>query len=189
MALNAQQARIAHFLAQGLKPAQICGIVGVTPAYISQLCSADGPEEFKLAVQESAAEQQDKADEDSLLSAKYLSAEHKILKAIEDSITMAELPVMIQALKVIGDRQERRAQRKAAVGAIGQMISGPQVNVTVLNLPAHAVPEYEVNSQGQVVSINKTGMAPLTSSGVRQLFSARKEGQKLVQSTKEDYFA
>lgn len=182
MALNIQQQRIAHFLAQGLKPAQICGIVGVTPSYISQLLSEDGPEEFKEFVKAETLEMASKVDEDALLSAKYMSAEHKILKAIEDSIVMAELPVMIQALKVIGDRQEKRASRKAGLTSIAQMVSNNQTNITVLTLPAHAVPEYEVNGQGQVVAIDGQGMSPLSSNGVKQLFAARKEGMKLVQA-------
>lgn len=180
MALNVQQKRIANFLAQGLRPGQIATIVGVSPAYISQLCGDDGPEEFKETVKAVAGEVAREVDEDQIISNKYLATEHKLLQAIENSLVNAEFPQLVQALKVIGERQERRAARK--VGLINpQQIGVVQNNITVLQVPAHAVPEYQVNGQGQVMAIGSQVMSPLSSQGVKELFRARREGQKLVQ--------
>lgn len=174
MALNIQQQRIANFLAQGLKPAQITSIVGVSAGYISQLCGEDGPEEFKSYVQEKAAEQQEKQDEDALVSAKYISVEHKLLQAMEGALLGAELPAIANALKIVAERQEKRAARKAGIMVPGGTFN-QQVNVTVLNLPAHAVPEYELNGQGQVIAVDGQGLAPMSSLAVKQLFLDRKK--------------
>lgn len=173
--LNPQQKRIATFLAQGLKASQVATIVGVSEGYISQLCSEAGPEGFKEAVRSKAEEVEEQSDEDTLVSAKYLSLEHRILKQIEGQLAFAEIPQLIQALKVVGDRQEKRAARKNVVGLIGQgLIGNNQINVTVLNLPAHAIPEYQVNGQGQVVAVGDRGMSPMNSQAVRQLFKDKK---------------
>ena len=174
MALNIQQQRIANFLAQGLKPAQITSIVGVSAGYISQLCSDEGPEEFKSYVQEKAAEQQEKQDEDALVSAKYISVEHKLLQAMETALLGAELPAIANALKIVAERQEKRAARKAGIMVPGGTFN-QQVNVTVLNLPAHAVPEYQLNGQGQVIAVDGQGLAPMSSNAVKQLFQSRRQ--------------
>lgn len=174
MALNIQQQRIANFLAQGLKPVQISSIVGVTPAYISQLCSEEGPEEFRSYVQLKAAEQQESVDEDALVSAKYVSVEHKLLQAMETALLGAELPAIANALKIVAERQEKRAARKAGIMVPGGTFN-QQVHVTILNLPAHAVPEYQLNGQGQVIAVDGQGLAPMSSNAVKQLFQARKK--------------
>ena len=173
MALNIQQQRIANFLAQGLKPAQITSIVGVSAGYISQLCSEEGPEEFRSYVQCKAAEQQEASDEDALVSAKYISVEHKLLQAMEGALLGAELPAIANALKIVSERQEKRAARKAGIMVPGG-VHNTQVNVTVLNLPAHAIPEYQVNGQGQVLAVDGQALSPMSSNAVKQLFMSRK---------------
>lgn len=179
MALNIQQQRIATFLSQGLKPAQIVSIVGVSAAYISQLCSAEGPEEFREAVRLKAAAQQDNLNEEELVTAKYVSMEHKLLNAMESALLGAELPAITNALKAIVDRQERRAARKAGIMVPGGVVN-QQVNVTVLQLPAHTIPEYQVNGQGQVLAVDGQCLSPMTSNAVKQLFQARKAQSSYV---------
>jgi hypothetical protein len=45
--------------------------------------------------------------------------------------------------------------------------------VVVLNLPAHAIPPpvIEVNANGEILAINKQNLAPMSSDGVKNLFS------------------
>lgn len=179
MELNIQQQRIATFLSQGLKPAQISTIVGVSPSYISQLCSPDGPEGFREHVQGLAADQQKELSEEDLITSKYLAVEHKLLSAMEGAMMGAELPAIANALKIVADRQEKRAARKAGILVPGGTHS-TQVNVTVLQLPNHAIPEYQLNQQGQVIAVDGQALSPMSSLGVKQLFQARREGHKLV---------
>ena len=174
MALNSQQERIIGFLAQGLRAAQVASIVGCTPAYISQLCSAqDGPEGFRDALTEKAKELSSSGDiEETTVSAKYLSMEHKLLKTIEDRLGEAEFPALVNALKVVGERQEKRALRKAGLSVAQQ---GTLVqNIVNITVPAHALPEFRMNQNLEVTAIGDRIMAPMSSDAVRQLFKSRK---------------
>ena len=174
MALNSQQERIIGFLAQGLKAAQVASIVGCTPAYISQLCSAqDGPEGFKESLQEKVKELTSAGDiEESSVSSKYLSMEHKLLQTIENRLGEAEFPHLVNALKVVGERQEKRAARKAglSVAQHGNVVQ----NIINISVPAHALPEFRMNGNLEVTSIGDRIMAPMSSDAVRQLFKSRR---------------
>lgn len=173
MALNSQQERIIGFLAQGLKPVQIASIVGCTPSYISQLCGAEGPEGFAPALQEKVKELTAAGDiEESSVTSKYLSMEHKLLKTIEDRLGEAEFPALVNALKVVGDRQEKRAMRRAglSVAQHGNVVQ----NIVNITVPAHALPEFRMNGNLEVTAIGDRIMAPMSSSAVRQLFAAKR---------------
>lgn len=166
--------RILNYMAQGLKPAQVASIVGCTASYISQL----GKDEAFLAeLAEARAEAHKNVDEDKVLSNKYMSLEHKILDSIEQAMALAELPALTRALEVIGTRQEKRAQRLAAP------LRGEGTTVIVnLTLPSHAVPEYQVNSQREVVAIGDREIAPMNSEGVKRLFASLTEKKLLAQT-------
>lgn len=174
MALNSQQERIIGFLAQGLKAAQVASIVGCTPAYISQLCALDGPEGFKEGLQEKVKELTASGDiEESSVSSKYLSMEHKLLQTIENRLGEAEFPALVNALKVVGERQEKRAARRA--GLLMPQQNGQYVqNIINISVPAHALPEFKMNGNLEVTSIGDRIMAPMSSAAVRQLFAAKK---------------
>jgi hypothetical protein len=161
--------RILYYMAQGLTASQTASIVGCTASYINQL----GKEELFLSqLTQARSETQAKdVDEDKVLTNKYMALEHKILGAIETAMPMAELPALVRALEVVGSRQEKRALRLAT--PIGQVPNGTViVNIT---LPSHAVPEYQVNSQREVIAIDNKTVAPMSSDGVANLFK-----QKLV---------
>lgn len=172
MSFNSQQERIIGFLAQGLKPVQIATIVGCTPSYISQLLGDEGPEGFKEAVKEKVQEfTANGTVEEDMVSAKYLSMEHKLIKTIEDRLCEAEFPHLVNALKVIGDRQEKRAMRKA--GLLNPQPAAQQTIVQIM-VPAHALPELQLNSKLEVVAIDNRIMAPMSSQAVKNLFQQRK---------------
>lgn len=178
--LNPQQKKIIYYLANGLKAGQVANILGVTAGYISQLQGDGKPlgwdEEMERAVAE-AGSREDSADE--VLSNKYLSAESKALKAVEDGLAYAEFPQLVNALKVLGERQEKRAARKAGLLMAGAG-QGQVVNVVNLVLPSHSVPEYQINPQGQVLAIGGKEMNPLPSAGVRELFNAIKDKKEMA---------
>ena len=180
MALNSQQERIIGFLAQGLKPSQIATIVGCTPAYISQLLGEEGPEGFAQALTEKAKELSQQEDvEEKTISAKYLSMEHKLLQSIENRFGEAEFPQLVNALKVVGERQEKRALRKA--GLVQLPHGNITQNIVNISVPSHALPELRMNERLEVTAVDERIMAPMSSAAVRQLFQNRR--QPLAQET------
>lgn len=186
MSINSQQERIIGFLAQGLRPAQIATIVGCTPSYISQLLGDDGPEEFKVALQDKAKELSASDDvEEKTVSTKYLSMEHTLLKTIENRLNEAEFPALVNALKVVGDRQEKRAQRRA--GLLAPQGANITQNIVNISVPAHALPEFRINGNLEVTAIGDRIMAPMSSQAVRQLFQNRKAPPVVMEQVIEQY--
>ena len=175
MHLNPTQTRIVDFLAKGLKPSQVCSIVGVTASYVSQLRELEG---FNEAVDRRAEELgKDKNNiaelEEQVLSDKYLAVEHKVLKQVEDSLSFAEFPMLVNALKVLGDRRVNMEKNKAIKSVGHGNNNGAGVNITILQLPQHALEHRvvaEQNSQGQITAINGRVLAPMSSAATKDLF-------------------
>lgn len=173
MSLNSQQERIIGFLAQGLKASQVASIVGCTPSYIGQLLGDEGPEGFKEALTEKAKELTSGEDiEEKTITSKYLSMEHRLLQTIENRFSEAEFPHLVNALKVVGDRQEKRAMRKA--GLLQQHTGNITQNIVQITVPAHALPELTMSSRLEVTSVDSKVMAPMSSQAVKQLFASRR---------------
>jgi transcriptional regulator with XRE-family HTH domain len=174
------KARIASYLAQGLKPSQVCSIVGVTAAYISQLLkeAKENPDgEFAKLLQEYASKEAEVFSEDKALTNKYMSIEHTILNAIEGQLAFAELPALSRALEVVANRQEKRLQRLTAPrDPNGTVIH----NVIQLTIPAHAIPEHVISSNKEVVAIGNQQLAPLSADGVKNLFSQIQASKQAV---------
>lgn len=181
--LNSTQQKICLYDSKGLKPSQIASIVNVSESYISQLrkeqeyaeALAELARQAQPASQEAEAARE--AEEDSQLTLKYTATENKVLSIIEQQLPFAEFPMLVNALKVLGDRQEKRAARKshgAALAQLGRAAPGT-VNVIALQLPGHVMQqsaaEYEVNTQGQITAINGQVLSPMGSQGVKQLFA------------------
>jgi tRNA A37 N6-isopentenylltransferase MiaA len=171
-----QNPRILDLLAQGVKPMQVLTIVGCTPQYLKSLLEDI---EFKTDLEKKQAEYFKEADEDVVLTTRYLSLEHKILNTIEQQIGTAELRDNIKALEVVAKRQEQAKNRS---GGAGEGASRVVINNISLNLPAHAIPEYRLNSNKEVVAIGNTAMAPMTGNAVKALFDSIKSGEKVVQA-------
>jgi transcriptional regulator with XRE-family HTH domain len=174
------KARIASYLAQGLKPSQVCSIVGVTAAYISQLlkeASANADCEFARLLKEYSTKEEEAFSEDKALTNKYMSIEHKVLDAIESQMSFAELPALTRTLEVIANRQEKRLQRLTAPrDPNGTVIH----NVIQLTIPAHAIPEHVISSNKEVVAIGNQQLAPLSADGVKSLFSQIQASKQAV---------
>ena len=165
---------ILNYLSQGLKPSQVASIVGVTPAYISQLLKQ---EDFATTLQAKSADAEKEYSEDKTLTNKYLALEHTVLNNIENAMLGADLRDLTATLRVISERQDRRAIR-----ALPQIGAGQPTQVVVnLMLPQHAVPEYLVNPQREVIAIEGKPLAPMSSDGVKNLF-AQIQGQRAAQA-------
>ena len=55
------------------------------------------------------------------------------------------------------------------------MINNTQINVTRLSVPAAAMPEFVVNAQNEIIGIGEKSLAPMSSAGVREMFTSIKE--------------
>lgn len=157
--------RILDLLAQGMNPQQVINITGSSPAFLSTLLKDP---DFLTALEEARKPFLKEADEEAIVSNKYLSLEHKILNQIESQIVSAELKDAVRALEVVATRQEKRASRALLLAENSKPLR--TVNNIILNLPSHAIPEYLMNSAKEVIAINDKGMSPMPSAEVKNLF-------------------
>ena len=171
--------KIAYYLAEGLSAADTAGIVGCSPGYISQLLK---DEDFRKGVEEKLANRKSTPDE-NLLN-KYQGLEHKIIKAIGAQLDNAELPHLTKALDSVVKAQE--AAMKRVNPALAQQQNNV-VQVVQITLPPHAIPSMPVmtlNQQSEVVAIDNKPLSPMSTEGVKNLFSrlkSQKEQQNAAQ--------
>lgn len=158
-----QVERIATLLASGLPHTSVATIVGVSPARISQLLKE---EDFQLILANKQSESKEKDQEELNLSAKYLEAEHTLLKQVVEMAPVSELRDITAALRVVAERQEKAKSRMNPIVA-----QQPVYNTIVqLALPQHAVPEMSFAANREVIAIEDRNLAPLSSTGVIGLF-------------------
>lgn len=171
--MDAQRERIATLLAADIPSSGVATIVGLSPGRISQIMKEEG---FELAVEAKRAESKDKDVEEVSLSGKYLAAEHALLKQVIDMAPTAELRDATAALRVVAERQERAKTRMNPI-----VHAAPVYNTVVqLQLPQHAVPELRFSSAKEVIAIENRNLAPLSSSGVLNLFKGMEGNQNEV---------
>ena len=165
--MNNEQA--ATLLASGLKPTNVASILGCSPSAISQL--QNNPEFLRIyEVKRIEAEEED--IEEKALSAKYHAAEHQLLDQVLAMAPVSELRDVTNALRVVAERQDKAKTRLNPIQA-GHTVVQQVINLTI---PAHTIPEVILTQEKEVQAINQLHLAPLTSEGVTNLFSAmRKE--------------
>jgi len=157
--------RIAILSASGLTPAAISTIVGVCPARISQIQATD---EYKEILQAKTAELAEKDQEELSLSAKYLEAEHLLVKQVIEMAPISELRDVVGALRVVAERQEKAKARMNPVFHSQPVFN----NIVQLQLPQHATPELAYGQNREVLAIENRALTPLSSSGVLGLFKS-----------------
>lgn len=162
------QLRVARFLAQGLKPTQVASIVGITPARISQIVKEEGFNELLAAEAERYSISDDEVAARQLLANKYMAFEAKLLDTMDASVALMEPRDQIRALDVVIGRQAKMAAATAAL-----RVPEHAANQTIVNImiPNHAVPEYQVNGNGEIIAIDNKPMAPLPAEGVKAMFA------------------
>ena len=162
--------RIKNLLINGLSASEISTVVGCSPSYISQLIK---DEDFKREVNEGKMAAQASRTEEEHIDNRYQTLEHKILSSVEDSLAEATLGEKVRALEMIDKRTENRYRRKNPVPTTPGVAI--QMNVVSLSLPAHAVaknnPVIQMNEQSEIVAIDNKALAPMSSDGVKNLFS------------------
>lgn len=157
--------RIATLSASGLTPAAISTIVGVSPARISQIQATPEYEELLTAKQAELAE---KDQEELSLSAKYLEAEHLLVKQVIEMAPISELRDVVGALRVVAERQEKAKARMNPVFHAQPVFN----NIVQLQLPQHATPELAYGQNKEVLAIENRALTPLSSTGVLGLFKS-----------------
>ncbi len=158
-----QTERIASLLATGIPHTSVATIVGISPGRVSQLLKE---ESFQTLLAEKQAETAEKDTEETNLSAKYLEAEHILLKQVIEMAPVSELRDVTAALRVVAERQEKAKTRTTPI-----LQQSPVYNTIVqLGLPAHAVPELAFGQNREVTAIENRNLAPLGSGGVLSLF-------------------
>lgn len=176
LAPNSTTMRVARFLAQGLKPTQVASIVGCTPARISQIVKEPGFEEVLAAEQERYGLTDEEVAQEQQLNNKYLALEHKLIDSIESQAALMEPRDQIKALDIVAARQEKRAHRLAMLKMPAQN-SHIQQNIINIAIPSHALPEYAVNAQSEIIAIDNKPMAPLGAAGVKEMFTAMRKNK------------
>lgn len=177
--------RILKLLIAGYKQSDICGIVGCTPAYVSQLMA---DEEFREKVKAGLVEAAAENDEEVHLENRYQKLKHKILNNIEDSLPNAELPQLVRALEVVDKVEDNVKRRKMPAPSTGNVING-NVHITQIAMPAHALalpaPVVQVNELNEIVAIDNRPLAPMSSEGVKNIFNQiaanRAQAQKVIE--------
>lgn len=163
--------RIKQYLADGLKPAQIASVVGCSPAYISQLIKDP---DFLTAVEALKSEQNKGGDQ--ILETKYEALESQIVSEISNRLGEAEFPHLTKALEAVTKARESKDKRRDP----SRYTSTPTVTVVPIYVPPHALqaPVMQLNEKAEVVAIDNKPLAPMSSDGVKNLFSqiqAKKE--------------
>lgn len=171
--------RIKKLLIAGYKASDIASIVGCSPSYVSQLLH-DG--EFKAEVEAAMLAQQADDDEEVHLENRYQKIKHKILNNIEQSLPNAELPQLVRALEVV-DKVEDNTKRRKLPAPVSPTNIG-SIHITQIALPAHALeapkPVVTVNEKNEIIAIDARPLAPMSSDGVKNIFSQIMEKRKLV---------
>lgn len=158
------QERAANLLASGISPSQVASIMGVSPARISQLLKEP---EFALSLAAKEAEIASGDIEEITLTAKYHAAESALIQQVMEMAPMAELKDVTAALRVVGERRIAKEQARNPIPLGGNTIIN---NIVQLSLPSHALPEISITKQKEIISIGDRNLAPMTSTGVTNLF-------------------
>ena len=166
--------RIASYLTQGLKAADVAEICGCSAGYISQLLKDTN---FKEAVE--ATMREAPPSEDESLNAKYQGLEHKIVAEMSVAVSGAELPHLTRALEAVSRSQDMREKRK---NPLLQAVNQQNIQIVSVMLPSHAIQAPKpltLNAQSEVVAIGDKPLAPMSSAGVKNLFESLQSSAKL----------
>lgn len=160
------QLAIVKYLAQGLQQEQVASIVGCTPGYISQLLKQqDIVEQIDFYKKQYDQNEQHQQEEENGWNA----LRTKVRIHLEEHLPYAEYKDVIRLQEIL----DRRNEKKAPLQQVNI-----QQNVTILQVPAAAVPEFTVNSNNEVIGLGGQSLAPMSAQGVKGLFSEFKEKEK-----------
>jgi hypothetical protein len=157
--------KIKHYLMSGLKPVDICTILGCSAGYISQLLK---DENFKRDVE--AGMTSGSITQDERMDARYDNLETRIVENMALAAEGAALGELSRAMDSVTRARVEKA--KLRLPGYGQPTTVIQ-NLVSVSLPAHALaaPTITLNEQSEVIAIDNKPMAPLSADGVKNLFT------------------
>lgn len=166
--------KVARMLANGIHPSAVASVIGCAPGRISQL---KNDPEFQNILAEIQAESENEESEEKNLNVKYEAVEHSLLNRVLELAPVEDLRNVTGALRVIAERQENFKKRINPVPLPNNPMHLHQT-VIQLNLPQHAIPEIQYSPTKEVIAIGNQALAPMSSTGVKNLFAAIKEKRK-----------
>lgn len=149
-----------ELLAQGVSPGTVANTLGVTPSYISQLMAE---EDFASAVQ---AQRVATSTEDLRYDKKLSVIEEAYLDRLEEKMTFANFNQTLGAFRVLNLAKRRREASQEQSG-----ISMSQV--VHLTLPAIVIPQFQVNSNNEIVEVEGQTMISATPKGLDEIMAAK----------------
>lgn len=108
--------------------------------------------------------------EEIIVSNKILATEHALIKRIGELAADSDMNEAVRAFQAISQRKNAPNLRFNFPAQPGGAVNIQNNTVINLSVPKHAVPEYILNEQSEVIAINNQPMAPLSSDGVRDMF-------------------
>lgn len=182
--------RIASLLASGVKPSVVSSLVGCTDAYISQLRK---DEEFKLYVEELCEQKSEEVlaspeaareSERSLHKDRIAGLEAKLLDSFLDDLPYMNFQDKTRLLSEVGkrrdaedNREKGRLDREAMLNAQrldGGLVNNGTIQVVQLMIPRIAVPELQLSSNNEIVSIGERSTAPMPTARLKDYLSGVK---------------
>lgn len=164
--------RIATLLAQGIAPAQVASITGVTPSYISQLRSDPEFVDYIASLKEEAGNKEvSPMEELAVFSDTLLATEHQVVAHLKERLPYMEDRVAIQMLKEVGARSD--SIRKTA--AISSLVANPgmaTVRLVEITMPACAVPDIQFGANNEIVAIGSRSIAPMATQALHSLINS-----------------
>lgn len=182
--LTTKQKKIANYLANGLRPAQVASMVGVTPGYISQICKPGVAENeaFLEHLEEEKRLALESYNQEEAVGLQYQALEARTLRVIEENLAAGTLTEQIKILEALNKRDALRRQAVASVAGTSAIAN---INVVQISMPKHLLeqqlPEVVMNEQRQVISVQGKSMAPMPSDMVKAMFQKvlrTEEGQE-----------
>ena len=166
-----KQDRIARLLASGMKASTVAQLVGVSPAYVSQLIAdPDFKEYIAHLVAKSADEIVEESEERKSYADKLAGAEHVLLDRLIERAPLMEDRLLGQALHIVGQRRDAMEAAKAKLlPPPGHGESKVYVEITI---PAQCAPELTVSNTGEIISIGTRSTAPMPTAQLRTLIEA-----------------
>lgn len=169
--------RIAQLLVNGMAPALVASVVGVSKTYVSQLMSDP---DFKEALKELSAQNNENpiTNETQLLNDKMTGLSHATIDQLLTQVSsgMVGARDLVFTLNTINTIQEsafkRDAMKKGLANAGLGAIDGVSVRVVEITMPAVCAPELTIGPNSEVISIGNRSTAPMPAATLQKMLEA-----------------
>lgn len=152
--------RALSLLGAGIPATTVAASLGVTPAAISQLLSEDEFSSQVSTLRCAALARHNERDN------KYDTIEDALLDRLERAVPMMHKPIeVLKAIQIVNGAKRRGASTDASITE--------KQTVVQLVAPVQLLAKFQVNIQGQVVSVDDTSLVTIQSSALDSLAKNR----------------